>query len=327
MTRQWDEQEMKNYYFSPFDIYSENTLTWEVLALDPKYAIKEEKWDIKEQKQALKNQLKEAKASAKEFKKSDKFKELKEEIKDQILTVPKQEFSFNMLDMSYAATYTSPWASNVFVPGWQSSSSCIGATPCYNQFSTTYYWESCLSGCLPTAFGIIYGYHDRNWYPWLISWTAPMTNSYAVNQMIKTIGIDTQTKCNSNSTKNEAITSTILAYRWEIYAQNHGYPNANANLDTFFTTNAQIFSKTKSEINSFRPVIINTDSHSMVGFWYKSTGTSKIVRMNMWWGWTAQTSWYNWSNIDQNLDSIYYYNSNTGLYYHDTKSIITVNLN
>lgn len=51
----------------------------------------------------------------------------------------------------------------------------------------------------------------------------------------------------------------------------------------------------------------------MVWFWYRNSTTTRVVRVNLWWWATSKIdSWssYYTSNIDQNLDSVYYARSN-----------------
>jgi len=94
-------------------MYSENALSGDVQALNPQKAVdlrsddtvkrtKEQKEANKLDRETLKSELKTAKQVAKEFKKSDEFKKEKEEIKDQILQVPEEEYSFKALDFAFA---------------------------------------------------------------------------------------------------------------------------------------------------------------------------------------------------------------------------------
>ncbi|MCH8519057.1 C10 family peptidase [Candidatus Gracilibacteria bacterium] len=338
-----DEIEETLYYFGPFEMYSENPEDGTVQAIDPQMSIdlrddsqakrtNEEKRQLQEQKQVLKDQLKEAKKSAKEFKKSPEFKRQKQEIKDQILNVPKEEFGFKMLDFAFA-TYSSPGASNVFVPGMQTSWICGGATPCYKQFSTNYGSSTCPVGCTPTAMGIIYGYHDRNGFPNLIPGTAGLINNSTIDTMIRDLGSLMLSYCSSNG--DEGLTNQNNITNGIQYAINKGYSNASSVLYSSFSIGAS-FNKIKEEVDAGRPIIINITNynddkgHSVVGFGYRNIGTAPIVRMNMGWGGadTYGTSTYTFtSNVDKNLNAIYYVSGDSSGYTHYPYSLVTVKIN
>lgn len=89
-----------------------------------------------------------------------------------------------------------------------------------------------------------------------------------------------------------------------------------------------LFNYIKTELNSSRPVIVNTQSHAMVAYWYNNiTSVTKIIRVNLWWWeWLKITSdsgvVYYGSNIDYYMDAIYYdWASQWGI-----KSIFNINL-
>lgn len=226
--------------------------------------------------------------------------------------------------MSYAATYTSPGSSNVFIPWWQSSSSCKWATPCYKQFTYSYSWDSCKVWCSPLAMWIIFGYYDRNGYPNLVPWTAWLTNSYYVNNMIKTIWNLMNVGCYGNAW----LTSLNNMPNWIQYAKNRWYNNAVA-LKNSSLTAWWVYNASKIEVNAWRPLMVNTnksngsDGHTTVVFWYKSSWTAPIVRINMGWWWYDTENWYYTSNLDQNLNSIFYNAS----YSHTPHSIVTIKMN
>jgi len=77
-----------------------------------------------------------------------------------------------------------------------------------------------------------------------------------------------------------------------------------------FTKTKIVYEKANNLANTFRsiynPYYSWEDAHSLVAFWYKSTWISKIVRINLWYWWTKKYWSYYVSNIDQNLDSVYY---------------------
>lgn len=311
----------KLYYFWPLEQYSIDEENEEFISINPQDDIEEivesdktlkkedKEREIKKNKLELKTRVDDYKIKAKEYKKSDDFKKHKEEIKDEILKMPKEEFVFEKLDMAFAS-YVNPGASDKFIP-WALTSNtiCNWLTPCYNQFDSWYAWKSCKVWCAPTAVGIIFWYHDRNNFPDLLSGTATLTNSYFVDTMIKNIGDIILTTCKWS--EGSTITSNISKSKQ--YSIDKWYKNTTSSFISWNTST--LFSNIKTEINSWRPIIINIKNnfdtwwHSVVWFWYKSTWTTPIVRVNMWW-WSVSTfSWsssYFTSSIDQNLNSVYY---------------------
>jgi hypothetical protein len=224
--------------------------------------------------------------------------------------------------------YVLPWVSNIFIPTSDNSTStlCYGKTPCYDQFQQTYWSVSnCYSWCTPTAIGIIFGYYDRNGFPNLIPFsTAPLTNTTSSKSLINSIRTLVWTTCSwplaSPAGQYYSWNSNPAnAKNAKTYAINMWYLNSQSSYITWSTST--IFSKVKTEINAGRPILIhvnnpntNADWHALVWFWYKSTGTMYIARVNMGWGWswyyTSGTTKFYKSNIDQNLSAIFYLGSN-----------------
>lgn len=319
----WNNENNKLYYFSPFEQYAENLETSEIVSINPMDNVdwileqdvkltKEEKIEKKKNfNSKLIDRVKKAKIDAKNYKKSDDFKKSKEKIKDQILSVPEEKFVMNNLNVANAA-YTNPWTSNVFVPtsDLQSYATCSWRTPCYKQFQTTYNWATCSSWCSPTAVWILFWYYDKNWFWNLLYWTAPVTNTTITNDMIKTIWLLIWTHCNWNTwdTNPENVKNA------KQYAINKWYKNTTSSFSNSITT-ANVFTNVKTEINAGRPIVIHAKDpwHAIVWFWYLNSTTLKVVRMNMWWWGTNNlpiwTIKYYTSNIDQNLDSIYYFDN------------------
>jgi len=322
----------KLYYFWAFEQYIENLDNGDVYSINPNDNIENkllnfknlDKIELKEKekiaKEELKQRLKKLKQEAKDYKKSVDFKNKKEEIKDQILQLPKEKFVVNNLDMSYAS-YTNPWTSDIIIPGWFSTSTCVWVTPCYDQFQTVYNWETCNVWCSPTAAWIVLWYYDRNWFPNLLPWTATLTNSYFVDNMIKDLWNIMWTECSGNTGVTYMNKISDLKY----YAINKWYAWTTTHFSWLKST-SYIFSNIKHEIDNLRPIIIHTlwtPWHDIVWFWYKSIWNYKVARVNMWW-WGISKEWiYYLSNIDQNLDAIYYNWSNNNIAWWFTKIIIS----
>ncbi len=340
----WNIEDNKLYYFSPFGMYGENTKTQEVSSIDPidnidqvleqdKKLTKEEKQEKrKASKLALKNKIKSLKKEAKDYKKTDDFKNKRQELKDKKQTIPKDnEISYKILPFAEYANaddpqfnqnwYTPVIASDKFVPWNAISNTCWSRIPCYKQFSTIYNWNSCSVWCTPVAVWMIFWYHDRQGiYPNLVSWTASWANDTNVNTMIKALWDKMKTYCSWTSwaTSSSNYINSIQ------YAKDKWYKNSVA---TFISWNSStLFSTIKTEINAERPVMLNTDNHSVVVYWYnKNFTTANIIRVNLGW-WYRSISWIDWkiyylSNIDYNINYIYYNSAN-----HSPKSIVTFKL-
>lgn len=99
---------------------------------------------------------------------------------------------------------------------------------------------------------------------------------------------------------------------WIGYAKSKWYINSIA-WKVSSSNTSFLFQNIKSEINLWRPLIWNTSNHAIVIFgYYNSSNTNiKVFRANVWW-WAyynftdSNTNIYYGSNIDYNIDSIYY---------------------
>lgn len=325
----WSNSKNKLYYFSPLEQYSQNLETDEVMSIRPEDNIdliiendknltqleKEDK--IKTHKDELKQKLNNAKQEAKDYKKTEDFKQKKEEIKNQIMKVPEEEFVMKSLNVANAnsdliwngGTWYIPtaYSSNKFVY-WSSYTNCNWKLPCYEQFPYWYNWQSCEVWCAPIAYSMIYGYYDRKWlYPNLVPGTASTLNSTDVENMTKELWGYLWTYCNGLLWT----TSSSNLYKGINYAKSKWYNNSTA---TKITTSSlsTLFLNIKNEINSSRPIIAATGDHVFVVFWYYNTSSDlKIVRANLW-GWNLYNmtdingNIYYGSNVDYNMDSIYY---------------------
>lgn len=326
------EWEQKNYYFWPLDIYSENIDNWDVqtIVIPEQIDLRKNDENNKSRKQKLKQYLKDRKINAKEFKKSDEFKKQKEEIKDQILKMPKEEFSFKSLNMAFAdenpdttSTYISPWSSDKYV-SWNSTSDCNSRTPCYKQFTTSYTpppsWYTsaiCYSWCSPTAVAILFWYYDRNWFSDLVSWTAPTspTMNTTSKNLVNSIKTHIWTTCIRKWNTNEYAGSTnpLNVYKAKQYAIDKWYKNTISSYISWNTST--LFSTIKIEIDANRPIIThmkktsdNSEWHATVTYWYKSSpSNSNIVLMNMgWWNNLVNGTSTRFSSINQHISAVSY---------------------
>lgn len=345
-------EETKLYYFSPFEQYSENIITWEVSSINPQDNIEQEleqdksitKKEKNERRKNNKIELTErilkSKNEASAYKKTNDFKKKKKELKDNKQSIPTDEFSYKILPFAnadiYNWTWTSTWyvypgASNILI-SWSTTTNCNSKIPCYNQYTTPYnpppvpYTSAvCYSWCSPTAVAMLYAYYDRQWtFPNLVPWTA--VDSFTASApdsnivtMINSLKIQMWTTCVRSWSTNKYFWSTTSSnvQNAKQYAINKWYLNTISGHIPWTPWN--LFPTIKSEINSNRPVIIHIQStdtpewHAIVWYWYKSTWTSYITRVNMWW-WktlvplTNNTYWY--SDYDIDLNFVYYNKSN-----------------
>jgi len=319
--------ENKFYYFSPLSQFWENKTSWEVKSINPQDYIQAEaeikntsnsKKELKtnESREAnnkelsvssiLKSKLEKAKASAKEFKKSNKFKEIKAEIEKNKLTNNTEEYNSKTLNMRSV----SPWSEtiwNAVYVKWSSTSMCGSRIPCYKQFKWNYDMDNgdnCDSGCSPTAMAMIYWYYDRNnIFPDLVSGIAKdyidnaSTNSNITN-LINAVREDMKTRC---KLRDDWLSSSWPTSRSNIkkaiqYAKDKWYSNSVSFLKTDSTI--WLFGDIIHEIARGRPVIIHTETHTLVAYWYKKVVSDKMIRVNYWW-WRKSHA-----TVDVNMDAI-----------------------
>lgn len=322
----------KLYYFWPLEQYSIDEENEEVISINPQDDIEQivesdktlkkddKEKEVKRMQWELKSRVNDYKIKAKEYKKSDDFKKHREEIKDEILKMPKEEFVFEKLDMAFADlpdstnTYVLPGVSDIIVT-WNSTSDCTSRTPCYNQFTEPLLWSVCYSWCSPTAVAILFWYYDRNWFPDLVTWVAPTspnmnTVSKALVNSIKSY-IGTQCAIMPNL-KYSWKTNPSNVYKAKHYAIDKWYVKTTSSYITWNVST--LFTEIKTEINLWRVVIThmkktsdNSEWHATVTYWYKSSpSNSNVVLMNMWWGTLAANSSTTFSSINQNLSAVSY---------------------
>ena len=324
----------KLYYFNPFEQYAENEVTWDISSIDPQ----DDFWDdiswsgnitpeVKKEKKvkknkALKDKIVKARSEAKDYKRSDDFKKKRKDLKDKKQTNWKDEVSFKYLDIALAEDsyissqyYNKPnYTSNTFVAWqWFSNIQCTWLLPCYRQFSETFQIKDCLSWCSPNALAMIYWYYDRNGKSNLIPWTtAWIVNDESIKSMVRTIRTQMETKCNTWVIYNGKAAWATYLYNIKKavqYAKDKWYIYSTSVEQTWSTLN--MFQTIKTEINSSRPVVWSTKTHTFAIFWYSNDNyNSKVVRINIWWWNTSfkdtNNNIYYGSNIDYNIDNFFY---------------------
>lgn len=353
----------KFYYFWLLDIYSENISTNDVFSFNSKDNVDilieenkifnyEEKMKVKnENKKILDERLKNLKNISKEIKKSDEFKIIIKEINKNKENIIEKKISFKVLPFANAdidnwlpSNYIFPWSADIYIQWNLTTSNCNSNIPCYDQYTTSYtpapfpYASAiCYSWCSPNAIAMLFWYYDRlGTKPNLFPWVAPdfslrESPNLSIVNFINSIKPYIWTYCVRQGTSNVFYwsTQTNRIKDAKNYAINKWYYNTTSN---YIQWNASVFFNTfKSEINNNRPSIIHIQSsdspewHSVVWYWYKSTGTNYVAKVNMWWGKrsvprTNNTYWYSAYNID--LNSIFYNSSNN----HSASWLTTFNI-
>jgi len=322
------KEKLKFYYFTPFDIYSINRENSQINALDPQV-------DPIEKDDFFDGMQEEEKKQMSLFiqKKKDK---IPEKFTQQLQSIIEYKKSDDFIEFKQKMTEYSSWdALNNFLspqtPGteqdvdwkyvkWQSSYNCNSRIPCYEQHDYWYGWQQwwCYSGCAPVAASMILGYHDRvGNYPELLPWVvANDQNGYffpsEIRAMINNIREYMGTTCEDWQWSTD-VTNIEKGIK---FAKNNGYSSSESELFEFWTDNMMF--KIKTEINAWRPIILNIFSdewHSVVWYWYfnplnppPNTTILPYVRINAgWWnGQYSNTNIYIYSiNVQNKIRSLW----------------------
>jgi len=350
LTREWEENHTKMYYFGPIVQYSKNEKTGEVFSIDPQDYHTERK-DAPENQKYLQEKFQEDLQAAIDFKNSSEFQEQVEELRRERQSIPKDEFarSMKVLDMSYADLpiendngYVKPTPTNKHIT-WISNPGCGSTIPCYHQHYE--YYESgknCASGCGPVAVAMVFAYYDRNGYPNLIpnmqapaNWQTSSWNNSTIEPIVNAVRWYMGTYCQKK--KPNDVPDADYKYSWATpanqiknaikYAKLPGkYPNSTSQY-SYYKTKAQVYDKLKEEVNANRPIVLNTPNHVFVWYGYYTGNSPKIIRVNM--GWWEQKyikdtneELHSTAHINYNIDSIYYNKENKwGVNYYTTFQI------
>jgi len=319
--------DLQFYYFSPFDIYSKNTVTNQINAINPQMdpieeneildEMKDEEKQqigvyIKEKKKQLPTRFKQQWEYVKYLKGTQKFKEIKE--------------NFSQYNIVGIPGFEDDEDANWRYVKWESSWNCNSRVPCYEQYTYEYgiiwFTKICPSGCSPVAAAIIFGYHDRvENYPDLI----PGTKANDVNGklipwriffMIRSIRNYMDTVCAKNVYDNiYEVGSTTAANMpaWIQFAHDKWYENSTSWL---VLEEEELFSTITDEIDNGNPILVNILSwylyfdeetyeliidksgHSIVWYGYNkdvTDDTIKEIRINAGWG--------NWLHSNTNINT------------------------
>lgn len=291
----WSNSEQtKNYYFSPFEQFSENEQTWEIRFTNPnnKIIVDEEYLkrvpvistnsvstnslnSLQSTKELRNNILKEKlntfKREARDYKESEELKEFRKKLN----SIDRKTKENNIVKLStdrittmavwdqgpmdeYFLMKTVPWE-------WWWKNWCPGKIPCYNQsyvgiwnFITKY----CTSWCWPNAFAMIFWYYNRAWlYKNLISWVwlnqAPLTNNMSINKLQSQLYKHLKTICDEDNLWSTSIGDHKLISN---YLKERWY---STNITTYFLDTKETpfyhweaIKDISKEINEGRPMVM-----------------------------------------------------------------------
>lgn len=310
----WWNLNSKNYYFWPFEQFSENEKTWEINFTNPDNNIIKENHKnfsfLSEKSNYSKNDFLKAKLDSlkkisKDYKNSKEFKNFKNYIKEQkdFEKSVNKVWDQGPLD-EYFKMKTVPW-------NWWWSE-CPGKIPCYNQVERDYnwwfLWGKCLNWCWANAFTMVLWYYNRRWLTPKIftnySYSAPNFNNNIINKAQWEISKLLLTECQNGewwtNPNNYNIIKNYIESKWyNIQDQENYFPDLNnSNADMY-----KIFEKIKLDISNSKPTILylydytRDSGHVVVAFWYSTKTWNRRVNVNFWW-------WKDHSNVNMDLISV-----------------------
>jgi len=269
------KDELQFFYFGPFDIYSKNTITGQINAVNPQIDPTEDAV-ILEEKEWWQNFTQAGRAELLQIfgHKLDNIKKYK------------QTEAFGEYKLQKSQLDITPQSNNwKYVPG-STTWKCNSRIPCYKQYNYNY---GCAVWCSPVAGGMIMGYYDRNGKPNLVSGTALDVNNGGNNptdNMIKMMRSYMWTSCINWSWST--IRSNVQNAKY--YAYNNGYPGTSA---YYYNTSSSpapwvLAPMLTPEINAWRPLILHLDgvwngNHSAVMYGYNMSNILQI-KLNAGWG-------------------------------------------
>jgi len=285
----WEKEDIKFFYFGPFDIYARNIYTQTIYPFDPQfYSV--DKTIIEERIQEIQNVFELQLSEIVRFKKSDAFQIYKNNL---------------LMEKNNFFSIYSPWSEVIwnwkFVK-WESSPNCGSRIPCYQQFNYNY---GCAAGCTPVAIAMIFWYHDRVWnFPNLVPDTLALDkNTWGNNStdnMIKNIRSYLNSYCSwagSNTSSDNFWRGILYAKNQWLYGSSSAYTYVSPDPDS--PPSSSLYT---GEINAGRPVMMNLQriiegnkksGHNVVLYWY---------HMNNSWHVRVNAGWENYWNVNVYLN-------------------------
>jgi len=317
------KENLEFYYFSPFDIYSQNKVNGQFNAIDPQTDPIESKFIRDDMKESERTQVKILIAEQKA-----KLPALFQKQLDEIITHKQsqdfQEFQTTLQNQNISIN-GNPWSIQNWEwkqVKWSTTWDCNSLVPYYEQWTYNYNGVWCLFGCSPVAAGIIFGYHDRvDNYPNLLSGTAPMTNpswSSPANPMINQIRGYMNTHCISgewgtDTPEDMANADKHPKSKWYTFSKWY----------VTYGNNGDLMNKIKSEINIWKPLILNITKkysswgHTIVWYGYHNPSNMSTTAVQINAGW--------WNSSTSNA-VIYLHNVSLGGFARNTHSVVHYNI-
>lgn len=288
-------KDSKNYYFSVFEQFSENTETWEIWFINPdnKQLVEDASLNTNYSINSV-NSL--SAKSQNLWNNTSKLKEKLQKLKDEAKKEKPINKPINTLNWIIKSSWVVPmndWRvttpnPNSWAMAWDPivETYCLWYTPCYTQASRKYdsyitidnnknrirhnkvaYWPS---WCVPTAFSILYWFYDRNWKHSFLEWEfAPARNNTSISKLQTYLWDILWTeliKSEGLFDSGEAWTTGTEKYLdWFLY-KNSEYPRE------WHTTDYFDMQKIRNSIDSWNPLILSYEGkrgwHAIVIHWY-----------------------------------------------------------
>ena len=161
---------------------------------------------------------------------------------------------------------------------------CKSMVPCYHQAEVSYppkrvseekkwatRWDS---WCVPTAWSMIYGYYDMNWFSDLIDdWDNHIINDSKVNTLQKRLWEFMNTKLK----KDWWATTFQESLYWTKYLDEKRIPYERGR---FYSKDDWVLWKIQNEIKAKRPLFYAITWHAIVVYWFHWDN----LFANYWWG-------------------------------------------
>jgi len=310
----WNE---KNYYFNAFESFAYDESTWELWYTNP------ENKNLEQSNSGLTQGLQNSTMSRASFlpqndklkEKFEKFKKWAAESKEENIERQKTLNKSNTSSMSRTSTMARYWSDQGILRWSILWNWCHSLIPCYLQVQRyypqnrdeTWKWEW-VAGCVPTALTMLMWYYDMNWYPDMVDWDAPITNSkwgndsYA-DSVIRDLQIALWDTMWTKLVADWWSTNYSNFWKWIDYIKSK-YPGWLSY--DWHEPSRKIYPWIKEQIWMWKPVYLSISVtnirwwHAVVAYWFKE---NRLI-INMWDG----TLW--WAvvlNINANYD---YYMTN-----------------
>ncbi len=226
-----NENNFKYYYFGILDYYAVNKSTWKLVNITQNWELTNNPSNIYYRDN---NPL------------TKSFNTLKRNSKENLET--HQKFRQNQKEeTTFSARSFSARTMPKYIWNFQRTTKCSSYTPCYNQWRRSYPEGNWATGCTPAATSIILWHYDRNWFPNIFSFEAPLSHD---NQITN-------------------IQTTLWHLMWTYYVNWEGSTPTSRNMDWWKILNKKynytadyhswwnLIDNIQDEINNWRPAMLS----------------------------------------------------------------------